>query len=177
MARFAMRWPFMQKIAFRAVSQTAFVYRASKLSQGADWLPDPAPRAGDRFPWLRLRLRPDGPLQDLYQSLDDRRFHLFVFGQELPEGMLPMPGSQLCVHVVPRGVVNDSARDRAGIPAISYFLVRPDGHVGLCGTRLRARTVEAYLRERLGIDFVDERAAAVRAGMPETADMEVAEPA
>ena len=51
-AAFAMSIERIQKIAFRTVSQTGIAYRKSSLSQSLDGLPDGAPRAGDRFPWL-----------------------------------------------------------------------------------------------------------------------------
>ena len=50
----------------------------------AGGLPDGAPRAGDRFPWLRLKFRRDGPVEDLFQKLDDTRFNLIVIGQPAP---------------------------------------------------------------------------------------------
>ena len=37
---------------------------------------------------------------------------------------------------------------RAGIPQPSFFLLRPDGHVGLAGTRLDADGIRRYLAER-----------------------------
>ena len=40
----------------------------SRLSQTLEGLPDGAPRAGDRFPWLRLRLPADGPVEDLFRE-------------------------------------------------------------------------------------------------------------
>ena len=55
-AAFAMRRERMQRFAFRTVSQTGIGYRKSALSKSLDGLPARAPRAGDRFPWLRLKL-------------------------------------------------------------------------------------------------------------------------
>ena len=55
-AAFAMARERIQRFAFRTVSQIGIHYRASSLSASAPGLPDAAPRAGDRFPWLRLKL-------------------------------------------------------------------------------------------------------------------------
>jgi hypothetical protein len=38
---------------------------------------------------------------------------------------------------------------RAQIPRPSFYLLRPDGHVGLCGARLDAAELQRYLSERL----------------------------
>src|SRR5256886_3458353 len=36
----------------------------SSLSETLAGLPEAAPRAGDRFPWLRLKFRPNGPTEE-----------------------------------------------------------------------------------------------------------------
>ncbi len=83
-AAFAMRREAIQRFAFRTVSQTGIHYRASALSQSQPGVPDGAPRAGDRFPWLRLKLEANGPIEDLFQKLDDRHFNLLAIGQPSP---------------------------------------------------------------------------------------------
>ena len=147
-AAFAMGFERMQRLAFRAVSQTAIEYRKSALSQSLDGLPDGAPQAGDRFPWLRLKLGAGGPAEDLFQKFDDLGFDLFLFGQSLPAGAGAF-GALVRVHVVPADPANDAALARAGIPQPSFYLVRPDGHVGLCGGRLDADAVRRYFSEAL----------------------------
>lgn len=146
-AAFAMRRGPIQKLAFRTVSQTAIHYRASALSQDDARLPEDAPRAGDRFPWLRLRLRVHGPIEDLFQVLDDRHFHLLVFDAPM-DIALPLPGL-LDVQVVAPHPDNDEPLQRAGIPRPSVYLIRPDGHVGWCGSRLDGAAIGRYVAERL----------------------------
>ena len=53
------------------MSQTGIEYRKSALSKALEGLPDSAPQSGDRFPWLRLKLRGDGPVEDMFQKFDD----------------------------------------------------------------------------------------------------------
>ena len=144
-AAFAMSRAWIQKIAFRIVSQIGINYRKSSLSKSLDGLPDDAPRAGDRFPWLRLRFSADGPVEDLFQRLDDKQFNLIVIGQPL-EGALDL--GELCrIHAIPADPINDVELARARIPKPSFYLLRPDGHVGLCGTRLDAAAVQRYVSE------------------------------
>ena len=110
-----------------------------------------APPAGDRFPWLKLRFSPNGPTEDLFSRLDDTRFNLIVIGQRLPAA--DQSGSVL-VHVVPDDPDNDRELARARIPKPSFYLLRPDGHVGLAGTRLEAGALKRFMTERLAaIDF------------------------
>jgi 2-polyprenyl-6-methoxyphenol hydroxylase-like FAD-dependent oxidoreductase len=83
-AAFAMRFDRTRRLAFRTVSQIGIHYRYSPLSQTDAGLPDHAPRAGDRFPWMRLSFAAHAPPEDFYARLDDTRFNLIVIGQPLP---------------------------------------------------------------------------------------------
>ena len=142
-AAFVLRFPSARRFAFRTVSQIGIHYRGSALSQTLDGIPETAPRAGDRFPWLKLRWGAGGPVEDSFQKLSDLHFHLAVFGQEAPA----LPGIES--HAVPADAQNDAELARAGIPTPSFYLVRPDGHVGLCGRRLASGTVISSYLQRL----------------------------
>ena len=148
-AAFVMTRERLQKLAFRMVSQTGIEYRKSALSKSLESWPDSTPQSGDRFPWLRLKLRGDSLVEDMFQKFDDIGFDLIVFGQpSLPQGALD-PGELLRVHLIPADPVNDAELARARIPQPSFYLVRPDGHVGLSGAHLDAAEVQRYLSENL----------------------------
>jgi hypothetical protein len=146
-AAFAMTRERVQKLAFRTISQTGIRYRDSPLSRTLAGLPDGAPRAGDRFPWLRLRFHANGSSEDLYQKLDDTRFNLIVIGQPAPPEAMPGLGDLLRTHVVPDDIPNAGELAGAHIPNPAFYLLRPDGHVGLAGIRLEADAVTRYLSE------------------------------
>jgi hypothetical protein len=55
----------------------------------------------------------------------------------------------LQIHAIPADPVNDAELARVQIPRPSFYLVRPDGHVGLCGVRLEIAAVKRYLSERM----------------------------
>jgi 2-polyprenyl-6-methoxyphenol hydroxylase-like FAD-dependent oxidoreductase len=149
---FAMSRERIQRLAFRTVSQIGIHYRNSGLSKSLQGLPKSAPRAGDRFPWLRLKLEPSGPVEDLFEKLDDLQFNLIVIGQPSPaEGQLDL-GGLLRVHTIPAGPINDAELARAQIPRPAFYLVRQDGYVGLCGARLDAAVVKGYMAEQLRLN-------------------------
>jgi hypothetical protein len=77
-AAFAMLVERARRLAFRTLSQIGIYYRSSRLSEMLTGVPQQSPRAGDRFPWLRLKFATGGPLQDLFETLDDTRFNLIV---------------------------------------------------------------------------------------------------
>jgi 2-polyprenyl-6-methoxyphenol hydroxylase-like FAD-dependent oxidoreductase len=145
-AAFAMKFERAQKLAFRTISQVGIRYRRSPLSQTLDGLPEGAPVAGDRFPWLQLKMRADGPVEDLFAKLDDTRFNLLVIGQSFDQST--GNGELLCTHVIPDDPANQRELGRAHIFGPAFYLLRPDGHVGLAGTRLEAAAVTRYLAER-----------------------------
>ena len=146
---FAMGRARVQRFAFGVISQTGIHYRDSPLSETLPGLPEGAPRAGDRFPWMRLMFQANGPVEDLYRKLDDTRFNLIVIGQPAPADGTPGLGGLLRTH----GVADDPSNanelaSRARISGPAFYLLRPDGHVGLAGTRLEIAAVTRYLSER-----------------------------
>jgi hypothetical protein len=149
---FAMSRESIQRLAFRTVSQIGIHYRNSGLSKSLQGLPRSAPRAGDRFPWLRLKLEPSGPVEDLFEKLDDLQFNLIVIGQPSPVEAQRDLGGLLRVHIIPADPINDAELDRARIPRPSFYLVRQDGYIGLCGARLEAGAVKGYMAEQLRLD-------------------------
>ncbi len=77
-------------------------------------------------------------------------FNLIVIGQPA-DAVASLAGEPVRLHVVPVDPANEQELARARIPRLSYYLLRPDGHVGLCGARFDVATVERYVVERLGI--------------------------
>ena len=152
LAAFAMRRDRIRTLAFRTISQTGIHYRDGPLSETLRALPDAAPCAGDRFPWLRLKLQPNGPIEDLFAKLDDTRFSLIVIGQ--PSAVIDVPGlgDLSRILAIPSDPANDAELARAQIPQLSFYLLRPDGHVGLAGTQLDVAAVNRYVSERLYIE-------------------------
>ena len=145
----AMHLRAIQELAFRTISQTGIRYPESPLSEALPGLSDGAPRCGDRFPWLTLRLSADGPIEDLFDRLDDTRFTLLVIGQAAPPDGLAGLGDLLNTHVIPNDPVNARELARAKIREPAFYLLRPDGHVGLCGTVIATGELTRYLSQRL----------------------------
>jgi 2-polyprenyl-6-methoxyphenol hydroxylase-like FAD-dependent oxidoreductase len=148
LAAFAMTIERVRGVAFRTISQTGIRYRRSPLSRNLDGLPRGAPMAGDRFPWMQLKLAAGGPVEDLFQQLDDTRFNLLVMGQAAPAGGVAGFGDLVSVHAIPDDPVNAKALEQRRLSGPAFYLLRPDGHVGLAGTRLDMDSVERYLADR-----------------------------
>jgi 2-polyprenyl-6-methoxyphenol hydroxylase-like FAD-dependent oxidoreductase len=149
LAAFAMAQPRIQRMAFRVVSQTGIHYRGGPLSKSIGAMPRGAPRAGDRFPWLKLSLEAGRAREDLYQALDDMRFNLLVFGQSAPSPESLAMGELLLILPIPAGQDNQRELEDAQVPVPSFYLLRPDGYVGLCGTGCEVAAVKRYLSDSL----------------------------
>jgi len=154
-AAFAMSRERIQTAAFRIVSQIGINYRKSSLSKSLEALPDGAPREGDRFPWLRLKFQANGLVEDLFQKIDDTQFNLIVTGQSPPSDGASGFDELLRVHVIPSDPTNDAELARARIPKPSFYVLRPDGHVGLCGIRLEAPAMKNYLAGQVRLACAD----------------------
>ena len=150
--RFAMRFRKIRELAFRTISQTGIRYPRSPLSENLGSVSNGAPKAGDRFPWMRLQFEAGGPSEDLFARLDDRRFNLILVGQAPPAGGLPELGEPVRIHRVASGNGNQRELARAGVPTPSYYLLRPDCYVGLAGGVLDPADVTRYAAERLRVN-------------------------
>jgi hypothetical protein len=145
----AMTFDRIRKLAFRTISQIGIHYRSSPLSESPPGFPRGAPQAGDRFPWLRLKFISNAPTEDLFKRLDDTRFNLIVIGQPVLSAELPKLDGLIHIIQIPEDLSNDQEFVRAGIPKPSFYLLRPDGHIGLAGIHPQAPALTRYLGERL----------------------------
>jgi 2-polyprenyl-6-methoxyphenol hydroxylase-like FAD-dependent oxidoreductase len=146
-AAFAMTFEWPKQLAFRTISQTGIAYRESPLSQMLAGLPKEAPRAGDRFPWLQLKLSASGPVEDLFRKLDDTRYNLIIIGQTATLANVSLLHDLLHTYVIPDHTHNAQELARVGIVGPSFYLLRPDGHVGLAGMHFEEHFVTRYLPE------------------------------
>ncbi len=145
-AAFVMKRERARRLAFRTLSMIGIRYPQSPLSQATGPLPAKSPQAGDRFPWLRLKFEGAGDSSDLYARLDDTRFNLIVAGQAAP-ARIDTLGELMRVHVVKDGAANGKELAKVGIEGPAFYLLRPDGHIGLAGTRLETSAIMAWFKD------------------------------
>jgi 2-polyprenyl-6-methoxyphenol hydroxylase-like FAD-dependent oxidoreductase len=140
----------VQRAAFRTLSQIGIGYPQSPLSQTLSDVPKQAPKAGERFPWVQLKFNDGGAREDLFARLDDTRFNLLVVGQPAPSAQSLGVATLLDVHGIPADADNAAELTAKSIPSPSYFLLRPDGHIGLAGIHYDEGAVERWF-ERAGV--------------------------
>jgi 2-polyprenyl-6-methoxyphenol hydroxylase-like FAD-dependent oxidoreductase len=150
-----LRWA--RASAFRTIAQLNVSYRRSSLVEEGETSPSGGPRAGDRFPDLRLDL--DGRTIWIQELLVPTSFHLLLSGppddweairiaklRERYEGVV-------AVHWMAReggpGILLDGAGEafcRLGIERVGLYLVRPDGYVAYRSAGKGLVGLERYLR-------------------------------
>ena len=145
-AAVAMRIERVRRLAFATISQIGISYPNSALSQTLPGAPTGGPTAGARFPWLRLNLAEAGPVQDLFEALDDRQFNLVLFGQPATRALPSSLADLVLVHDVPDTAHNAQALAMAAISRPSFYLLRPDGHIGLRGGIFDSAALTRYLQ-------------------------------
>ncbi len=150
-AAFAMSIGRVRSLAFRTVSQTGINYRKSPLALTTGDLPSTAPQGGDRFPWMHLSFSQGTPIEDSFHRLDDTCFNLIVAGQTVPDGLKSTFGTMLKTWDLPATLQNDTELGRVGIPLPAFYLIRPDGHVGLCGRIAEEVAITRYLTQTIGL--------------------------
>jgi 2-polyprenyl-6-methoxyphenol hydroxylase-like FAD-dependent oxidoreductase len=158
-AAVAMRFEFVRTLAFRTIAQIGISYPKSVLSQNLPGLPKDAPAAGDRFPWLKLKFDVGSSAKDLFGKLDDTRFNLIVVGQAPPATDALSLGDLCLVHLIPADPFNDAELARVHVPQPSFFLLRPDGHIGLCGGGLEVEAIRQYVSDRVHVRGPEPNAA------------------
>lgn len=147
----AMRFRSVRRFAFRTIAQIGIAYPQSALSHALPGFAERGPKAGDRFPWLRLRLDSDSVIKDLYRELDDTRFNLLLIEQSATS-FHPNAAAWMNTLVVPCDADNRAELARANILGPSFYLLRPDGHVGLCGGECDGAALANYLAKQLHLN-------------------------
>jgi hypothetical protein len=69
-----------------------------------------------------------------------------VIGQPAPEEMSGLD-DLIITHVIPYGVHNMQELARVGISEKAFYLLRPDGHIGLSGNYISISVIKEYLTQ------------------------------
>jgi len=128
-----------RRLLFLTISQTNVNYRARAS------LIDSAARveAGDRLPWVRLE---NG--KDNFEGLRSLDWQAHVYGETSGEMERLCARAELNLQRFPWS----AAAGRAGIIRNGFYLIRPDGYIGLAASGDPAAALHGY-QARLGLAF------------------------
>ena len=120
----------VRQFAFLTLSQLRIHYPGSPLSVGRAG----KIRGGDRLPWV---MTGRGSNFEALKTLD---WQAHVYGAPPPELLAWCAGREVPLHVF----AFDEAAHRAGLQEDAFYLVRPDGYIGLAAPEFERREIEAY---------------------------------
>ena len=116
---FIWRFSSISRRGWKMTSQLAITYRHSQLSQGKSGSKRLA--AGDRLPWIEFD---DG--SDNFESLKSCAWVLHVYGEEWSSTLYKSALADVDSHFYPW----TPRCKELGLVKKSFYLVRPDGHIG-----------------------------------------------
>lgn len=126
----ATRIEFVKRFMFRTVSQTVIHYHMSPLSQG-----DAGVSGGDRLPWIPLA---NG--KDNFSVLTDLKWQIHIYGEPRQDLSKTCNEHQIKIHTFPW----ENSMSKAKVMRNAVYLVRPDGYIAICGTKVSPEDIEKY---------------------------------
>jgi 2-polyprenyl-6-methoxyphenol hydroxylase-like FAD-dependent oxidoreductase len=148
------RFRAVRRLVFLTISQTNVNYRSSALSVGSVG----GVRAGDRLPWVRQE---DGT--DNFAGLRSLDWQAHVYGEAHTEIERACARAALGLRRFPWSEV----AGKAGIARNAFYLVRPDGYVGLAAAIDAPTALRAY-QTRLSLTFGEVARPLPQAGAPKS---------
>jgi hypothetical protein len=133
---------------FLTISQTNVNYRGSALSTGSAG----RVRAGDRLPWI---LQEDGT--DNFASLRNLDWQAHVYGEASAETQQACAKYGLSLE----RFAWSAAASRAGFARNAFYLVRPDGYLGLAAASDIVAALQDY-QARFNLAFAKAKPAGAR---------------
>jgi 2-polyprenyl-6-methoxyphenol hydroxylase-like FAD-dependent oxidoreductase len=148
------RFRAVRRLMFLTISQTNVNYRSSKLSVGSVG----GVRAGDRLPWVRQE---DGT--DNFAALRSLDWQAHVYGDAHTQIERACARAALSLRRFPWS----DAAGKAGIARNAFYLVRPDGYMGLAAAIDAPAALRAY-QTRLNLIFGEAARPLPQAGAPKS---------
>jgi hypothetical protein len=130
-----------RRLLFQTISQTNVNYRGSALAAGSAG----RVKAGDRLPWARQENGTDN-----FASLRSLDWQAHVYGEVSAE----TEGTCAQVGLSLQRFPWSEAAGKAGIARDAFYLVRPDGYVGLAAVGDAPAALRDY-QARLGLAFAE----------------------
>ena len=124
---------FVQRFAFKMISEIGINYRNQSLSQNASLgrFPNHAPKPGDRLPFIQYFDEGNGE-RNILDKMRGKFFCLFVFSDTVPKevaNLLEPFNDLFSVEIIPLTKQTKILYDKFGISNNGCYLIRPDMYV------------------------------------------------
>ena len=147
---------FLQRAAFKMISEIGIHYRKSSLSKGASFgtFPPSAPRPGDRLPYISMTV--DGHDAPIAEWLQNRFFCVLMFSENPPPELVSCIETLkdcMSIQTIPETPETQTLYKVFGIKESGYYLIRPDGYIACRSQSMKAETLKTYLTGNLHVDW------------------------
>jgi 2-polyprenyl-6-methoxyphenol hydroxylase-like FAD-dependent oxidoreductase len=147
---------FVQRFAFKMISEIGINYRKQSLSQNASLgrFPNHAPKPGDRFPFVQYSDEKLGEI-NILDKMRGKFFCLFVFSDTAPKevaNLLEPFKDFFSIEIIPLTKQTKTPYDKFGIRNSGCYLIRPDMYVAYRAEKFDAEHLRRYLLKFLKHD-------------------------
>jgi hypothetical protein len=149
---------FVQRFAFKMISEIGINYRKQSLSQNASLgrFPNHAPKPGDRFPFVQYSDEKLGEI-NILDKMRGKFFCLFVFSETVPKevtNLLEPFKDFFSIEIIPLAKQTKTPYDKFGIRNNGCYLIRPDMYVAYRAKKFDAEHLRRYLLQFLKDDHI-----------------------
>lgn len=140
---------FVQRIAFRLISEIGINYRHGSLTENASLgkFPGHAPKPGDRLPYIRFT-GVDGNETSTHEMVKGSFFQFFFFADDTPKAYNTIIQAHHTFFSHTTIIPSEQTKDlykKLGVGVNSCVLVRPDRYVAYRADKFDAEHVKNYL--------------------------------
>ncbi len=144
---------FIQRLAFKMISETGINYRNKMLSQNASLgrFPRHAPKPGDRLPFIQYSGE-KSETKNIQEKTQGKFFCLFLFSQTVHKEIIVLlePFKDLfSIELIPFTQQTKILYNKFGISDSGCYLIRPDMYVAYRAAKLDAEHLKKYLLQFL----------------------------
>ena len=98
---------------------------------------------------MQLKFSADGEPEDLFARLMDTNLNLILVGEHPAVDVSKAFEGIISELPIPADPFNLEVLAGCGIPSQAFYLLRPDGHIGLAGRELDHTLLSRYLKDFL----------------------------
>lgn len=144
---------FIQRLAFRIISEIGISYRKRSLSQNASLgkFPNYAPKPGDRLPFIEFK-DASGNKTNIQEKVKDKFFCLFIFSDSVPKEIISMVESfkdLFSIETIPFTEHTKILNKAFGIKRNGCYLIRPDMYIAYRADKFDTEHLTKYLSQFL----------------------------
>jgi 2-polyprenyl-6-methoxyphenol hydroxylase-like FAD-dependent oxidoreductase len=150
---------FVQRLAFKMISEIGINYRDQSLSKNASLgrFPRHAPKPGDRLPFIQYSDERNEK-RNILDRMRGKFFCFFIFSEKIPKELISRfehSKDLFSIEVIPFTKQTKILYDKFGITDNGYYLIRPDMYVGYRSQKFDSEHLNRFLLQFLRDEHIN----------------------